>query len=101
MYRHYSRIRQYSTESNERLQSCIALYDYEQNVMVINNIKLNISSNFVILINYHFGFVSLANFDFKLKILNMVFLNSNFELKIAKLQYQSHLLYKTYFPNML
>ncbi len=82
MYWRFSRIRQNSTGSNERLQSCIALYDYEQNVMVINNIKLNISSNFDIPMINHFGFIFLAKFDFKLKILNMVFLNLNLNSKL-------------------
>ncbi len=47
IYKHFIRIRQYSTENSERLQSCTESYHRKQNVIVINDAKIISSSNFV------------------------------------------------------
>ncbi len=43
--RHFGRIRHYSTESSDRLQSCTVSHSFLQNTIVINDSKQIISSN--------------------------------------------------------
>ncbi len=53
---HFSIIRQYSTESGERLPSSTESYSFNQNTMVINNMDQNILSNFGHLADEQFQF---------------------------------------------
>ncbi len=75
MYRRFGRIRQYSTESRERLQSSTAFYSCKVNAMVKNYIEQNILSNFVRFGDL--GFASFKDFEQKFKFLILVILNLN------------------------
>jgi hypothetical protein len=89
MPKHFIRIRQHSTENSKRLQSCTESYNCKQNVIVINDAKIIISSNFVIFDDEQFWFCFFRRF--KTPVQNFDFGLSEFEFEIAQFQYQSYL----------
>jgi hypothetical protein len=92
MYRRFCRIRWISTKSSKRLQFCMVFYTSKLYATIINNIKQNISSNFVHLIHFDVGQVQFCSFHtFSTPVQNFDFglLKFDNKFEIATFQYWS------------
>jgi hypothetical protein len=89
---HFSIIRQYSTESSERLPSSTESYGFNQNCIVINNMDQNILSNFGHLADEQFQFHFFPRFQTPAKNFDYGLFKFKFILEIVQFQYWSYLI---------
>ncbi len=89
--RHLCQIGQYSTESINKLHSCIVFYSCWPNMMAINNSEQNVSSNFVCFVNVKYWFLSCRKFQTSVQNFDFGFFKIEFETEMSKFQYRRYL----------
>jgi hypothetical protein len=89
--RHFNRNGLYSTEISKKLKSFTAFYAHKQNATTINNIKQNISCNFIHFDDEQIQFNFFQRYPTPVQNSDFSLFKFKFKLLIAKIQYHSYL----------